>query len=1607
MTRLPPIAIVGRGCVLPGALSTDDLWKLVSEGRDVVTRVPPGRWGVNEKDAVRPGELPDSDQSWSDRGGYVKGFEEIFDPDGFLIPAETILKLDPLYSWLLHASRDALSSINISCGIGTSRCGAIIGNLSLPTLGTSQFAEGVWRGLSKGNPYNRFVSALPAHLLAKALGLGGGVFALDAACASSLFAIKLACDRLHDGTADLMIAGGVNGADDLFIHVGFSALGGLSRSGQSRPFHREADGLVPAEGAAVVVLERLDDALRAGHHILGLIRGIGISNDGRERTFVTPSVEGQVRAMQLAYETSGIAPDQISLIECHATGTQIGDGIEIQSLSRLYEDNKDVPIGSLKSNMGHLITAAGVAGLLKVLGAMEAGVRPPTLHVSDPISELHNSPFRLLHKSEAWEVSGPRRAAVSAFGFGGNNAHLVLEEWLGQTFNEKPGTANRSRVAVVGLGARVAGGQGIEDFAKSILSRTSQLGVSADGSRAGRAEKISVAMEGLKFPPRDLQEILPQQLLMLEAAREAIAKTQSLPRQRTAVYVGMGCDAEIARYTARWRVPNWTNTFSPETVQTIQDAFHTPIVAAGVIGVLANMPANRISSQFDIKGASFTISAMEASGIVALELASRALQAGEIDVAIVGAVDLSCEPVHEAALKALGKHKIPGDGAVALVLRRLEDAQQDGDDVLAVLGKSDSSCFESDDLDLVNLVGEPHAAIGLMRVVSAVLRCQSSARLKNYIVGKRDNQVSAGIQVVTETLEGPSYNVWVENYNNSFPDVDATDPYCTPNRMLNFPAHWPEVRLPLPKFSRQDLEYLATGRISKLFGEAFEQQDVYERQVRIPEPPLLLTDRVISINAVPGSMTTGSICTETDISEDAWYLHAGRMPAGIMIESGQADLLLISWLGVDWHNRGERVYRLLGCEVIFHGPLPKPGDCLSYEIYIDSHARNDAMHLFFFHSDCRIDGKLRLSVRSGQAGFFTDAELASSHGVLWDPIKNRCQSNKPIATPQINNNRLSYDAKALQAYAAGDLIKCFGSSFSNAVSHLRTPRIQAGRMQLIDCVERCEANGGPWGRGYLKAKLSITAESWFFSGHFKNDPCMPGTLMFEGCLQCMAFYITAQGFTLDRDGWLFEPVIGENIKMRCRGQVIPDSRELIYEVFVEDMFIIDDTPVLYADVLCSVDGLKAFHASRVGLKLVPDSVIKRLDINITINQQQSQSETKSSYETEDTIDLVSAPWLGDHRPIYSLPTVPLACMTEWMAAAALKHYPGNSIIGLRDVHAKRWMIVSERPTRIKTQVKRLSETSAEVTLMVWRDAATPKLSRFEPAASAVVNFSTGYPPQPQHLFSPEGLSETENPYRAHTSFHGPAFQRIRQLSMSSSASRGNYDATPGVIPHGVLAPVLLDAALHVLPNDQPSKWCSEVGPECVAYPSRFEEVNIYGSTPTTGEIICSARFAGYDGERQISFELELKADSQVWMRLRLISRIFQIGSLNRAGPLKRKAFLERCFVPGMGLSRHSGEKTYLNENDVQQLDFLPGTVAHVYALSGEKSNKTIEVAVKEHIAWQAKVHPSEVFCKINGNRFSATLLSHPGINYVVEVTREQNDLVIENVKVNQAGDVGM
>ncbi|HKQ31535.1 MAG TPA: beta-ketoacyl synthase N-terminal-like domain-containing protein, partial [Burkholderiales bacterium] len=785
-----PVAIVGQACLLPGASSPDQLWRLIAERRSAIVPAPAGRWrGSRER-------MLSTKICASDMGGFVQGFDALWDPSLYSLDTELLNELDPVLHWLLHVGRNALLDAGIHPSTPRQRIGAIVGNLAYPTQALVDLAQSVHvpnAGTTPRHPLNRFSAGLPVHLLCRGLGLEAGGYAIDAACASSLYAVKLACDWLQAGRANLMLAGAVNRIEGLFIHSGFTALRALSPSGCSRPFHRDADGLVPAEGAALLALKRLADAEADGDRILGVIRGIGLSNDGRGSGLLVPSVSGQVRAMEAAYAQSGLRPRDVSLIECHATGTNVGDAVELESMSQIFAEAVDVPIGSLKSNLGHLVTASGAAGIIKVLQAMRSEVRPATLSALPSLDALRNTAFRVLDREEPWPrmADAPRRAAISSFGFGGNNAHLLLEEYVPGTSYPETVRAPCHRVAVVGMAARAGGGESTDDFAVDFLEARTRIRTLEDGTLGAPAREIRLPGTGLIFPPRDLARTLAQQTQLLEVTAEAIKGLQPLHAERTSVLIGMSCDAESTRAVLRLVLPDLLPGMNVEDLARIERSMDEPLDAARVVGCMPNIPANRLNRQFDWHGPSFTLAAEEISGVRALDVAVQGLASGEIDAAIVGTADFCVEPVHRSACSELPEdRRIPGDGACVLVLKRIGDAIASGDPVLAIVETTDDSSTA-----VTGAIGERvrqcfghvHAASGLLEVAAAVVTLASGAMLTRHGCALAPLPPTTSPRILrlrTEALGGQSTTVTLR---------EATGPRSA-DRIV---SHWlprPEIR---------------------------------------------------------------------------------------------------------------------------------------------------------------------------------------------------------------------------------------------------------------------------------------------------------------------------------------------------------------------------------------------------------------------------------------------------------------------------------------------------------------------------------------------------------------------------------------------------------------------------------------------------------------------------------------------------------------------------------------------------------------------------------------------------------------------------------------------
>lgn len=1962
------IAITGIGGIFPGAESLDQFWKMIEDGFSANDIVPDNRW-PEKADSYHDKTPGKPDSVLSPKCCAIKNIPHNF--DRLNIPKNLLSNLDPLFQLTLQAGRDAFFSSETK-NLDLNKVQVILANIVLPTDATTEITRQLnleklksllsGKAISKENAdlfsvesLDRLSAELPAGLLAAALGLGGGCYTIDAACASSLYAIKLACEELRSHRADAVLSGGVSRPSSQFTQMGFSQLRALSPSGVCRPFDEKADGLVVGEGAGIFLLKRLEDAVAAKDHIYGVIRGIGLANDVGG-SLLAPDSEGQLRAMRDAYQQAGWKPSDVQLVECHGTGTPKGDGVEFESLVKLWQDepeanSKSCVIGSVKSNVGHLLTGAGAAGLMKLIFSLQNKKLPPVANFTtpDPAMKMDSSPFEVLTQAKKWEPASagePRRCALSAFGFGGIDGHVLIEEFIPgsiKTGSKASKSEPAPEVAIISLAARAGDMDNLYDIQQALFkgeSTKKDLPLSRHSTslnanwliKGTYIDQLKIQLGKFRISPKEIPEILPQQLLMLQTVDDAMEGLKGARPDgvRWGVYMGINLDLEATNFASRWAMKRDAKAESlpSQDISALKDAISPPLTNTRTVGALGGIVASRIAREYHVGGPSHTFSAAENSGLAAFEAAFRNLQRGEIDSAIVGAVDLAGDLRNLLAIDRIRPFSrqenqtpfdtnsdgpFPGEGSVALILKRKEDAIKDGDKIVAVLkglGKSSntglreekngidacsraiSSAWKEADISSENLglleangsadpledkieagafsnffprkkeessesfqandqlcalastktvVGHTGSAAGLFSLARAALSlyqqtipampglCKPIENLekrkdffftpnrpqfwlRNRINGPRTAAVNsmgldgsfyhivlqefeeaskladataqavaserifpAGapaempfllegenvcelreklsaltnlesssirelaadywnqtrrnpeaplcVSIVAETIEelrkratfalnhinktpdlpigtGPEINdrifytpkpvgkagktvfvfpgsgnhflgmgtdlaltwpehtrkldqqyellaaqfsprrivpwklswdkdweenamkdliddhnslvfshvstcallsdivrgfkvqpdiimgyslgetagnfatqTWLErdemvkrmrasnlftteligDYNSprkhwklksgekiewslgvihcpaktiqamlsdypqayilientpdecviggNKPQVEAlvkkagktffpldgvSSVHCeaaipsskayralhlydchppenlafissglgtefTPEKeksadsikaqcigKIDFPkcvetawemgarvflemgprssmsrmissilgdrAHFarsamlfgqnqnstlarflahaaserigldltpffasssleqkplaqkkPEIivpvgnkiiapkqeapqailqatsipavakpvsapKLPTPtkevvmlkpapiveknapnriqhseqtmessviggwiasqqatakahdaflsfsqsmaaaqtallqkqismlqglssdevnailsapvyqptttapvaqavsapprsgqpeqiagiqpvyKFSRSQkmptpyngemvldqkasMEF-AIGKIGKALGEYFAPIDQYPSRVRLPDIPLNFVDRITLIEGEKGSLGKGRVVTEHDIFPNTWYLDNECMPTGLAVEAGQADLFLSGWLGIDFKTKGIAKYRLLDAVVTFHGPLPRPGDTIKYDIRVDRFIRQANTYLFFFEFDGSIDGKHLITMRDGCAGFFTDQQLDDGKGIVLtaDDIKLEPKpdlAGREILPPMITE---SFGDVALNALREGDVSAAFGGAFSGVT--VKPQSLPDGRMKMIDRITEISPKGGRFGLGQIKAEIDIPENAWFLTQHFCDDQVMPGTLMYESCMQSLRVFLMRMGWVVDQEIAAFEPVLEVKSQLRCRGQVIPGVKKALYEISIKELGY-DPEPYAIADALMFADGNRIVQVLNMSIRL--------------------------------------------------------------------------------------------------------------------------------------------------------------------------------------------------------------------------------------------------------------------------------------------------------------------------------------------------------------------------------------------------------------------------------------
>ncbi len=725
-----PIAITALSTILPSDDNGSMLWDLVQSRTTAARPIPDHRW-MGPAD-LREGGLRTAcllhDQTLSHPPQTTRLTPHPL--PGVGTTWERIQDLDPIFRLTLSATADLVTGGRILADASLrQRTGLILGSIALPTDGSARITLELLRrqlrheaGLPmepRPLPWMDLEPVgLPARLAAMALGLGGCAMTLDAACASTYYAIELACDQLQRGKADAMIAGGVSRPSVAYTNLGFQQLRALSKTGRCRPFDHQADGLVVGEGGGAVLLRRLSDAIRDGESILAVIRGVGLSND-RAGSLLNPESAGQSRALVAAYEQARWTPGDVDLIECHGTGTPAGDSTEVASLRELTRSlsqpgsgSGTIPFGSVKANVGHLLTGAGMPALAKVIGAMARQKLPPATGIDllSPTCSLEGSPLEVLQEVRPWlprRDGQPRRAALNGFGFGGINAHLLLEEWTQDPTRHLPSVhsptsvsvmspESHSAVAIVGLGAAVGSAGNLSDVLRHLDEKAPPVdprlplrdlglpdalppGNIQDGGLPRAMGNLSGEVGCYRIAPAEIPDTLPQHLLSLQVAHEAWNQARPALDQieptEVGVWFGVGFDPCTTHHMTQWQTRQLAAELAPTATdptiwhEAVRDAAFDELTAPRVMGALGSIVASRVSREFSLGGPSYVVSSGEAAGLDALNCALASLRSGRVRAALVGAVDLAADPRVRQAWISRHPETIPAaDGACALIL---------------------------------------------------------------------------------------------------------------------------------------------------------------------------------------------------------------------------------------------------------------------------------------------------------------------------------------------------------------------------------------------------------------------------------------------------------------------------------------------------------------------------------------------------------------------------------------------------------------------------------------------------------------------------------------------------------------------------------------------------------------------------------------------------------------------------------------------------------------------------------------------------------------------------------------------------------------------------
>ncbi len=780
------IAIIGAGCILPGALNTGEYWNNILSGETFITEMPKRLWHMDHYYSAAEGNPY---KSYSRVGAFVENFEFPFLE--YRLPPKAMEGIGSAQLVAMEATRQALNDAGIlpharilERGVTVVGCSGVdVFVHSTAWYQRIQFWQRLWEKLAQDgvsredavtllaqmgeqlkemshfwHPGTFAIGSLSSSIsnrIAQIFGVHGFNTSVDAACSSSFVAIDTACHALMAGDADVAIAGGTDMEVNPAVYIGFSRVGGLSRRGISNPFDASADGLVMGEGTGIFVLKRLEDALDNGDTIRGVIRAIGSTSDGAGQAIYTPSLKGRTQAFRKALATARMNPEEVQFIEAHATSTVVGDANEYDSIATVYGNRKEsnpLYLGSVKHQIGHVKAAAGAAGLLKTLLAIEHRTIPHlpafsrlTPHAEHPVGVIQIPTTPLDWKA----VNGRRVAAVSTSGFGGINYHCIIERADSYQRPRRLPVLSR-KMAIVAASARVAGANSPAEFWDNMIQGKDvfetvdrkRQGWNTDFSIQPGSEQVHTRRIGKLKPykfdalryrmfPKALSQTSPSQLLALDLADQLLQECGiddkaeknygiCIGSMHDDLYPAISLPICADEYGAAVLQSPVTETIGAKRVanrvQELIKEIHEegpPCTEHTLPGWLTNVTASRIANKLNMVGPGFAVVSACSSGLAAMVPAIYQLMFTDVDAVITGGANIQTSEVFSSAVTQIGavaedtakpydvngQGFLIGEGGVLFLLKRLADARRDQDNIIAVVhGVSGSSEAKSKSL---------------------------------------------------------------------------------------------------------------------------------------------------------------------------------------------------------------------------------------------------------------------------------------------------------------------------------------------------------------------------------------------------------------------------------------------------------------------------------------------------------------------------------------------------------------------------------------------------------------------------------------------------------------------------------------------------------------------------------------------------------------------------------------------------------------------------------------------------------------------------------------------------------------------------------------------